>query len=120
MEYVIYWLLFGMVAAIIANSKGRSGCGWFLLGMLLGPFSLVVVALSSKKVGQEVPSPKTHLVCPDCAELVKKEARICKHCGCRLAPQEEVQHSYPPAKDDSARNTMAYKAGRLRAKMKMK
>lgn len=25
--------------------------------------------------------------CPDCRELVLKDARKCKHCGCRLVPQ---------------------------------
>jgi recombinational DNA repair protein RecR len=29
----------------------------------------------------------THVKCPDCAELVKKEARVCKHCSCKLIPQ---------------------------------
>lgn len=33
------------------------------------------------------PSPLSHVKCPDCAELVLKEARVCKHCGCRLIPQ---------------------------------
>lgn len=33
------------------------------------------------------PTPDTHVKCPDCAELVLKEARVCKHCGCRLVPQ---------------------------------
>ena len=32
-------------------------------------------------------SPDTHVKCPDCAELIKREARVCKHCGCRLVPQ---------------------------------
>lgn len=33
------------------------------------------------------PTPETHVKCPDCAELIMKEARVCKHCGCRLIPQ---------------------------------
>lgn len=33
------------------------------------------------------PTPETHVKCPDCAELVKREARVCKHCGCKLIPQ---------------------------------
>ena len=33
------------------------------------------------------PSPDTHIKCPDCKELVIKEANVCKHCGCRLIPQ---------------------------------
>lgn len=33
------------------------------------------------------PTGDTHVKCPDCAELVKREARVCKHCGCKLVPQ---------------------------------
>ena len=33
------------------------------------------------------PTADTHVKCPDCAELVKREARVCKHCGCKLVPQ---------------------------------
>ena len=32
-------------------------------------------------------SPDTHVKCPDCRELVLKDARKCKHCGCTLTPQ---------------------------------
>lgn len=96
MEYVIIWLLFGMVAAVIANSKGRSGCIWFLLGVLLGPFSLVVLVLPSLKPGQEQPSAATHVQCPDCAELIRMEARVCKHCGCRLVPQAHRRKNNRP------------------------
>jgi hypothetical protein len=33
------------------------------------------------------PNPDTHVKCPDCRELVLKDARKCKHCGCNLMPQ---------------------------------
>ncbi len=29
----------------------------------------------------------THVKCPDCAELVLREAKKCRHCGCALVPQ---------------------------------
>ncbi len=48
MEMLILWLLFGIVCAMISTSKGRSGCGWFLLGVLIGPFAIVVAVLPSK------------------------------------------------------------------------
>lgn len=32
-------------------------------------------------------TPETHVKCPDCRELVIKDARKCKHCGCALVPQ---------------------------------
>jgi hypothetical protein len=36
---------------------------------------------------QEKPNPDSHVKCPDCKELVLKEASVCKHCGCKLTPQ---------------------------------
>jgi hypothetical protein len=33
------------------------------------------------------PTRDTHVKCPDCRELVLKEANVCKHCGCKLIPQ---------------------------------
>ena len=32
------------------------------------------------------PTPATHIKCPDCRELVLKDARKCKHCGSQLVP----------------------------------
>lgn len=39
-------------------------------------------------VNQDVATIETHVKCPDCAELIRKEAKVCKHCGLRLTPQE--------------------------------
>lgn len=87
MEYLGIWILFGCVAAVIANGKGRSGCGWFILGCLLGPISLIVAALPSTVTGIAPPTPETHVKCPDCREFVLRDAKVCKHCGCKLVPQ---------------------------------
>ena len=78
MEWLVLWLIFGITSAVIANSKGRSGCGWFALGILFGPFGLIVAFLpDTEKAG-------TTKKCPDCAEIIKAEARVCKHCGRRF------------------------------------
>lgn len=95
MEYVIIWLLFGFVAMIIASSKGRTGCGWFILGCLFGPFSLVVAALPSltpppapptqphaPHAGAEADSRR----CPFCAEVIRREAIKCRFCGSDVTP----------------------------------
>jgi hypothetical protein len=39
------WLIFGILGAWIATSKGRGGCFWFLLCSLLGPIGLLVAAV---------------------------------------------------------------------------
>jgi hypothetical protein len=91
MEYLIIWGFFGIIAASIASAKGRSGFGWFILGLLLGPFSLVVALLPSLKP-QFMPAgaPAADLVpCPECAELIQRQARKCRFCGAAVTPPPE-------------------------------
>jgi len=52
-----------------------------LIGLIIDYF-----AVSGKSLFG-LPSPKTHVKCPDCRELVLRDARKCKHCGCALVPQ---------------------------------
>lgn len=58
--------------------------GWTLIGWLAALIWSVTGQPETKKGD---PTPDTHLRCPDCKEFVLKEACVCKHCGCNLAPQ---------------------------------
>ena len=88
MELIYVWVAFAVVTALAAPSRGRSSWNWFLLGLLFGFFALIaLLVLPSLKAAAREPTPETHLQCPDCAELVRKEASVCKHCGCKLIPQ---------------------------------
>ena len=89
MEFFVFWLGFSVIVAILASRRGRNGFGWFLLSALISPLlaGLLVLVLGNLKEEEGKPSPKTHIKCPDCRELVLKEARVCKHCGCKLIPQ---------------------------------
>ena len=40
-----FWLILGILAFIIASSKGRSGCGWFFIGIFLGPIGILIALL---------------------------------------------------------------------------
>lgn len=87
MELFMFWVGVAIACAIVAGNKGRSGFGWFILGMLFSLMALLIVlVLPSIKDETDIPTPDTHVKCPDCAELVKREARVCKHCGCKLVP----------------------------------
>jgi len=84
MDFLITWVLIGLVSAIIAARKGHSGCGWFVLGILFGPFSLVFAllvprnpALSARMTLQG----KARRTCPHCAEQIRSEAVRCSYCG---------------------------------------
>lgn len=95
MDLLILWLVCAFICAAIASSKGRSTGGWFVLGLIFGIFAVIVVAvLSNLKrpvivAGLEAATPETHVRCPECRELVRKDAKRCKHCLITLVPDEE-------------------------------
>ena len=73
-------LVFGVVASIIACGQGRNSLGWFLAGLLIGPFALVVAAMPPVvRTGQ-------YKQCPACAEIIQASATRCRYC--RLVLQE--------------------------------
>ena len=44
MELLFFWLMFAITAAVIGSAKGRSGFGWFILGLPFGIFAVLIVA----------------------------------------------------------------------------
>ena len=54
----------------------------YCTGFVLVALAFVLDAL--RPIRKTDLTPETHVPCPDCAELIRKEARVCKHCGARL------------------------------------
>lgn len=80
---LLFWLGCGFLAAIIGASKGRSGCGFFALGLFLGPFGIIVAALFSatpEKIEADGLSSGDLSRCPACRETIQTGASICPHC----------------------------------------
>ena len=77
--YILVAILFGVVSAVIARSKGRTAIGWFLVGLIIGPFSLIVAVLPVR------PQDGRFIECPACCEVIQTEAKICHHCGSQIS-----------------------------------
>ena len=68
----------------IADNKGRSSGIWFLLTLILG-FIATIILIGLPATEQAIKKREIQngdlLKCPKCMEYIKKEAKICKHCG---------------------------------------
>lgn len=91
MIILVIGLIIYFAPAINASSRHHPNAGAILLLNLFLGWTLVgwVIALVWSATGapNAAPSPSSHVKCPDCAELILKEAKVCKHCGCKLVPQ---------------------------------
>jgi hypothetical protein len=66
---------FGLLSATAAVTRGRHPVAWFLAGVLVGPFGLIVAFLPL------VPRAGVTLACPNCGEVIRASAASCRHCG---------------------------------------
>lgn len=106
MELFLFWLICAVVVGVLASSRGRSGFVWFLLSTLLSPLIGLILVVVLPKVGtaaaarDESGQPiteRTHARCPDCRELVRRDASKCKHCGSVLHPGHYTPEVTPEA-----------------------
>jgi hypothetical protein len=92
-EILVIWLILSVIPGVIASDKGRSGFGYFLLSVVLSPLigliAALVVSSNTERTEQRAVAQGDARKCPFCAELIKPEAVVCKHCGRDLpAPVE--------------------------------
>ena len=95
---ILLWVGGSFIVAGIASTKWRSGFGWFLLSVLISPLlaGIIVAALPPVTTDLEAMAIGAGEItrdleamalaagdmkqCPQCAEPVKAEAKICRFC----------------------------------------
>lgn len=77
---------------MIANSKGFDALGWFFYGALLFPIALAHVIVKPSRRPPVAPGvdPDDTKPCPQCAEAIKADAKVCRFCGNREFPEPET------------------------------
>ena len=99
MTYLFVAVLLGLAPAAIAHSKGGNFFLWWLYGAAIWivafPHALMMRADDQALENKALAAGQKK--CPDCAELIRQEAVVCRHCGLKLpqgvasAPQSDVQ-----------------------------
>ena len=77
--FILVWVVLGLIGGYIYSRKGRSAVVGFLGGFILGPIGLILALLTRSNLKK----------CPYCAEYIKPEAKVCKHCGREVVAQVE-------------------------------
>ena len=80
MTVFIIWVLLSVAAGVYAANKGRSGMGCFFLSLFLSPLVGFVVALAMRPQERKIAQARGMKQCPDCAEFVQPDAKICRFC----------------------------------------
>ena len=76
----------GVIPAVIAERKGRRGFVWWVYGTFLFVIALPhALMIEDEADADDYPDFRT---CPFCAESIRYEARVCRHCKRDVPPFE--------------------------------
>lgn len=90
----LFYIVLVIAGGILASRKGRSVLGWLFLTALCPLLLIILICLSSL----ETPKARTmrqldaadYRDCPFCAESIRREASVCKHCGKDVEPKQGI------------------------------
>lgn len=97
---ILAWLGCAIGAGAIASSKGRSGIGFFILGLVL-PFIVLLIAIGMSDARNQDPLGRAVrgndlVMCHSCKKPRRADAVVCPHCRAGL-PDPHANEKKCPA-----------------------
>lgn len=98
-HYILIGIAAGFIASVLAEVYRRDATFWFWVCFIF-PFAILALlilgedkeVLQQEKLKQQEElkqkQANEYIECPYCAELIKKKAKVCKHCGRDVIPKE--------------------------------
>jgi hypothetical protein len=94
---VVYWAItWGLAAALVAQRMNREAVGPFLLGALLGPMGVLIVALTPQpRSAGEAPPPASgrsrFVRCGACGRETRSKDKVCPYCSTALVQESDLR-----------------------------
>lgn len=95
MMWIIGWLALAIGAGAVASSKGRSGVGYFVLGLFLPLIGLLIAIGMAPLQKPVVQRPDDGILCHACGKPRRRDALHCPHCYTRQPDPHAGQKKCP-------------------------
>jgi len=82
--YIIIWVVLAFFVGYLANKKGRSFFGYFILALILSPLVGFIILLVVGEDEDSLIAQGRFKKCPKCKGKNDIDAEVCKHCGNNL------------------------------------
>lgn len=93
MEWVFVWCVASVGVGLAATPRGRGSGTWFLIALVISPLLAVLLLLllptieeTQRARARQDGEAGDFRKCPRCAEVVRREAVVCRFCQADLVP----------------------------------